>query len=110
MEATPSRQSSIRKTKLHHSFAPASRRERSFIPTKRRLGITVMSVSRSRESIIKRHTASMALALTWLRNTSHGSVAPRSAFTTTSRAPTFSATRKSPHGVRTTAANQMASR
>ena len=38
-----------------------------------------MSVSRSRESIIRRHTTSLALALTWLRSTSPGSAAPRPA-------------------------------
>jgi hypothetical protein len=54
---------------------------------------TSMSVSRSRESIIRRHTASMALALTWLRSTSHASGAPRSASITTSPGRSFSATR-----------------
>ena len=39
-------------------------------PTKQRLGIISMSVSKSRASSIKRHTASMAHVLTWLRNTS----------------------------------------
>lgn len=67
-------------------------------------GITCMSVSRSRESIIRRHTASMALALTWLRNTSPGSVSPKSASTITSRARISSATRKRVHGGKTTGA------
>jgi len=40
-----------------------------------------MSVSRSRESTIKRHTASMARALAWLKNTSSCTV-PESVFTT----------------------------
>jgi len=40
----------------------------------------------------------MALALTWLRNTSPGSVASRSALTTTSRAHTFAVMRKRVHG------------
>jgi hypothetical protein len=44
----------------------------------------------------------MALALTWLRNTSHASVAPKSVSTTTSRVRTFSATRKSHRGGKTT--------
>lgn len=61
---------SIRKAKLPHSFALASRREWLCIPVKRRHGITFMSISRSRESTIRRHTASIARALSWLRNTS----------------------------------------
>ena len=62
-----------------------------------------MSVSRSRESAIRRHTASMALALTWLRNTSFGSVAPKPASATLSRARTASARRKSHRDVKITA-------
>ena len=73
-----------------------------------RVGTIYMSVSRSRESIIRRHTASMALALTWLRNTSSGSDALRSASITTSRGPISSATRKSRHGGKITAASRMA--
>jgi hypothetical protein len=90
-----------------HSFVPGSPRARSSTPTKRRLGTTCMSVSRSRESIIRRHTASMALVLTWLRNTSPASDALRSASTTTSRGRISSATRKSLHGGKTTAASRM---
>jgi hypothetical protein len=63
-------------------------------------GITHMSVSRSRESTIKRHTASMARALTWLKNTSHVCVVPRSPFTTISLVRISSDMHKSPHGVR----------
>ena len=73
--------------------------------TKRRPETTFMSVSRSRESTIRRHTASMALALTWLRNTSPGSAALRSAFTATSRART--AMRKRVHGEKIIAAPPM---
>jgi hypothetical protein len=105
-----SRRYSIRKVRPPHSSALASPRARSFTPTKRRLGTIYMSVSRSRESIIRRHTASMALALTWLRNTSHASDVPRSAFTTTSRARTSSDTLRSRHGGKITAASRMAIR
>ena len=76
---------SIPKAKPPHSSVAALPRARSSTPTKWRLGITFMSVSRSRDSIIRRHTTSMALALTWLRNTSPACAAPRSASTTTSR-------------------------
>ena len=64
----------------------------------RLLGQPCMSVSRSRESTIRRHTASMARALTWLKNTSPGSAAPRSVSSIISLGPIFSSTRKSPHG------------
>jgi|ERR1700738_3359400 len=93
-----------------HSSALALPRVRSSTPTKRRVGTIYMSVSRSRESIIRRHTASMALALTWLRSTSHGSDALRSASIITSQGRISSATRKSRHGGKTTAASRMAIR
>jgi hypothetical protein len=63
-----------------------------------------MSVSRSRESNVRRHTASMALALAWLRNTSPGCAVSRSVFTATSRAHTFTAVRKRVHGGKIVAA------
>jgi hypothetical protein len=44
-------------------------------------GIAFMSVSRSRRSIIRRRTASMARALTWLKSTARASDAPRSTLT-----------------------------
>jgi len=65
-------------------------------------GITCMSVSRSKESTIKRHTASMARALTWLRNAS----APRSEFATISPVRISSASRRSRDGARTTATHR----
>ena len=71
------------------------------MPTKRHHGITYMSVSRSRELTIRRHIASMARALTWLKNTSLDSVEPRSPFTTTSPVRISSGTRRNPHGART---------
>jgi hypothetical protein len=80
------------------------------MPTKQHHGITNMSVSRSRESTIRRHIASIARALTWLRNTSPAYDAPSSAFTTTSQDRIFSDMPKSPHGERTTAASRMAIR
>jgi hypothetical protein len=47
----------------------------------------------------------MALALTWLRSTSHAYVAPRSGFTTTSRARTSSDMRGSRRDGKTTVAS-----
>jgi hypothetical protein len=44
-------------------------------------GTTFMSLTRSSESIIRRHTASTARALTWLRSTSPAPDAPRSTLT-----------------------------
>jgi hypothetical protein len=44
-------------------------------------GITFMSVSKSRRSIIRRRTASTARALTWLKSTAPVSGAPRSTLT-----------------------------
>jgi len=44
-------------------------------------GITFMSVSRSRRSIIRRRTASTARALTWLKSPAPASDAPRSTLT-----------------------------
>jgi hypothetical protein len=93
-----SRQFSIRKAKLLHSFARVSRRERLFMLTKQHHGMVCMSVSRLRESTIRRHTASMARALTWLRNTSPACAGPRSAFTTTLPGHICSDTRESRHG------------
>ena len=58
-----------------------------------------------KESIIRRHTASMALALTWLRNTSPGSDALRSASIITSRGRMSPATRKRVPGGKITAAS-----
>jgi hypothetical protein len=49
-------------------------------PTKQHHGIESMSVSRSRELAVRRHTASMARALTWLRSISVHSVVPRQEF------------------------------
>jgi hypothetical protein len=89
------------------SFARVSRRERLCMLTKQHHGITYMSVLRSRELTIRRHTASMARALTWLRNTSLDCAAPRSAFTTTSPVRISSDMLRSPHGVRTTVASRM---
>jgi hypothetical protein len=74
---------SIRKAKLLHSFALVSRRERWCVPMKRRHGMIYMSVSRSRELIIRRHTASMARALIWLKNTSPACAVPGPALATT---------------------------
>ena len=93
---------SIRKAKPLHSFALASRRKRLRMPAKRHHGITDMSISRSRESAIRRHTASMARALTWLKRTP-GRAEPGSAFTSTSPVRTCHGTLWSPHGVRTIA-------
>jgi hypothetical protein len=73
-------------------------------------GIIEMSVSRSRGSIIRRHTASMAHVLTWLRNTFPASDAPRLAPITISPERTYSATRKRVHGGKITAASRMAIR
>jgi hypothetical protein len=49
----------------------------------------------------------MALALTWLRSTSHASDAPKSASTITSQARTSFATRKNRLGEKTTVASRM---
>lgn len=62
-----------------------------------------MSVSRSRESIVRKHTASMARALIWLNNTSPACVVPGSAFTTTSPVRISSVTRRSRHSGKTAA-------
>jgi hypothetical protein len=84
-----------------------SRRERWCMPTKRHHGIAYMSVSRSRESTIRRHTASMARALTWLRSSSSACDEPKSASIITSRERICFATHRGPHGVRTTAGSRM---
>ena len=62
-----------------------------------------MSVSRSREATIKRHTAAMARALIWLRNISPVCGAPRSPFPNLAPARIASGTRRSRLGARTTA-------
>ena len=69
--------------RLLHPLAPGRERTVARVPTKQCHGMTRMSVSRSRETTIKRHTASIARALTWLRHTPDcGAVG--SAFTTLS--------------------------
>jgi hypothetical protein len=98
--AIPSRQVSIRKAKLLHSF------ERLCIPTKQHHGITYMIVSRSRKSTIRRHTASVARALAWLKNTSPVFVVPSSEFTAISPVRVSAGPRRSPHGARTIGASR----
>jgi hypothetical protein len=70
---------------------------------------TCVSVSSSRESTIRRHTASMARALAWLKNTSACAV-PKSDFTTISPVRISSVTLRTPYCERTTAASRMAIR
>lgn len=103
--AIPSPRFSIRKVRLLHSFASAARKKRFCTPTKRHHGMNCMSVSKSRESTIKRHTASMARALTWLRNTSSVYAAPKSAFTNISPVRISSSARRGRPGARTIAAS-----
>ena len=59
---------------------------------------------------IRRHTASMARALTWLRNTFPAYDPPRSESITTSPVRISSGTLRILHGVRITAASRMAIR
>jgi hypothetical protein len=72
-----------------------SRREWICMSKKQHHRITRMSVSRLREATIRRHTASMARALTWLRNTSPDCVAQKSASIITSRERIYFATQES---------------
>jgi hypothetical protein len=79
------------------------------MPTKQRLRIMFMSVSKLRASIIKRHTASMAHVLTWLRNSFPTPGEPGYA-SMTLQPVRASATRKRVHGARMIAASRIASR
>jgi hypothetical protein len=101
---------SILKARPPHSSAPLLQRVPSFTPAKQRAGIIYMSVSRSRGSSIRRHTASMAHVLTWLRNTFPAPEAPRLAPITISPERTYSAARKRIHSGKITAASRMAIR
>src|ERR1700722_15038220 len=76
---------SIRKVNSPYSSALRMQRVRSSTPTKRRIETISMVVLRSRGSTVRRHTASMALALMWLRGTSHPPYAPRLVSITTWR-------------------------
>jgi hypothetical protein len=89
---------SIRKAKPLHSVALRARTQRLFVPTKQYHGIIRMSVSRSKESTIRRHTASMARALTWLRGISAASTTPRPEFNAMSPVRISSGVRKGPRG------------
>jgi hypothetical protein len=105
--AIPSPQFAIRKASFVHS-----RHDREgngglwSVPMRQRQGMIGMSVSRSKEAV-RRHNASMARALAWLRAGSPGCDAPGSAFHTLSPVRVSSGPHRIPHGIKTTAASRL---